>query len=156
MKKYEDYKKSKEEKYKKLENFPSFANRKTYGLLDEVKHNLVVAMANLIGEKLRFLNESDLNKVMACRSDFITLEYVLEILEKITPGSKETIKNKIFNKLNEVNRNIFLSEDVSIDTVAFLVTADVMVQQCEKQGIKNIDDVFFIAEFPSLKWTENT
>ena len=51
------------------------------------------------------INESDLNKILSVRSDYLTIEYIIVIIDKIFPGYRERIKEISFNKLSE-NKNL--------------------------------------------------
>lgn len=151
MKNYKDYRTNQEKNFSLLVDYPSNANRPIFGLLDKTKHELLVVFSVYLSknkEKIS-INESDLNKILSVRSDYLTIEYIIVIIDKIFPGYRERIKRNIFNKLSENNKSKLFTNHVGPNLVTEIIPCDNLILLCEQQGISDLSDAFKGQQFLS-------
>lgn len=144
MKNYKDYKNEQEENFSILADYPSNANRPIFGLLDKTKHELLVVFSIYLSKNKGKLtiNESDFNKILSVRSDYLTIEYIILIIDKIFPGYRERVKRNIFNKISEDNKSKLYTNHVGPNLVTQIVPCDNLILLCEQQGINDLSDAF--------------
>lgn len=132
------------QKQDELEMFSSGSNRILYGLVDKTKHYFMLAVATQLREQIVNLeiNNSDKAKLLSARSDLITLEYSLVIVDRVFPGLKEKVKKKLFDKLNDDSKHKLYTKDVGPNLAHKVISADIFVKLCEEQGINDLSDVF--------------
>lgn len=129
----------------RLEYFSSNLNRETFGLLDEAKHLLLIVIRHNLSKKVtEQINYADANKLLAGRSDVLTLEFILMVIDKFFPGYMESSKNKLLEALNSESKKRLFKGDSVPKLARWTVPADVLLDALERQGdavLTNLLDV---------------
>jgi len=73
-------------------------------VLDVLKREIMIFLANN-RDKLDFLPEIDIKKIAALRIDYLTIDFLMDVLNRAYPNSKYKIKVHIYSLLNNIDAN---------------------------------------------------